>query len=210
MRRYAPTASAVAVNGGPLDTSGAVGGASPPPLRAHHGQRCESFGGWQSAQADLPGAQSLLADRQHLAGHGEGLAVVLDRVARWVVGWAMRPSLEQSLTLAAFPHACPRRTVAPGVRHHRDRGSQYPSGASQAALARAQRMGACAGRGTAGTMRLWSAAVPRCRRNSRRPGWPATPQPDGRYATLSRAVTIPSAVMRAWAIVARSRSNASG
>ena len=53
------------------------------------------------------------------------LAVVLDLASRKVIGWAMRHTLERSLTLDALAMAILRRRPAPGVLHHTDRGSQY-------------------------------------------------------------------------------------
>ena len=62
------------------------------------------------------------------------LAVVLDLFARMVVGWAMRPSLERELVLAALTDAVGRRRPAPGLLHHSDRGSQYASNDYQTLL----------------------------------------------------------------------------
>jgi putative transposase len=59
---------------------------------------------------------------------GEGwlyLAVVLDLFSRKVVGWAMRETLAQELTLAALRMAITSRRPGPGLLHHADRGSQY-------------------------------------------------------------------------------------
>lgn len=53
------------------------------------------------------------------------LAVLLDLGSRMVVGWAMRESLESSLSLDALRMALARRTVKPGLLHHSDRGVQY-------------------------------------------------------------------------------------
>lgn len=61
---------------------------------------------------------------------GEGwlyLAVLLDLGSRMVVGWAMRESLESSLSMEALRMALARRTVKPGLLHHSDRGVQYAS-----------------------------------------------------------------------------------
>ncbi len=90
-------------------------------------------------EADAPNTR-WLTDITYIAT-AEGwlyLAVVLDLFARRVVGWAMQPTLDHSLVLAAFTHACQRRQVAPGLLHHSDRGSQYTSSDYQAALVRAQ------------------------------------------------------------------------
>jgi putative transposase len=53
------------------------------------------------------------------------LAVVLDLFSRKVVGWAMRDTMAQELTLAALQMAITNRRPAPGLLHHADRGSQY-------------------------------------------------------------------------------------
>ena len=53
------------------------------------------------------------------------LAVLLDRASRRVVGWAMQPTLDQSLTHAALHMAVLHRRPLPGVLHHSDRGVQY-------------------------------------------------------------------------------------
>jgi putative transposase len=63
------------------------------------------------------------------------LAVVLDLASRRVVGWAVRPTLETELVLAALHLALGRRRVPPGLLHHSDRGRQYASVAYQQLLA---------------------------------------------------------------------------
>lgn len=63
------------------------------------------------------------------------LAVVLDLGSRRVVGWAMRASLEEALTLDALQMALAQRRPAAGVLHHSDRGSHYASTAYRALLA---------------------------------------------------------------------------
>ena len=73
---------------------------------------------------------------------GEGwlfLAVILDLASRRVVGWALRPRMDQALTLTALEMALTQRRVpARGGRlHHSDRGVQYTSAAYQTALTRA-------------------------------------------------------------------------
>ena len=74
---------------------------------------------------------------------GEGwlyLAVVLDLASRRVVGWALRTSLAQDLTLSALRMALVqrgrRRSNGPAL-HHSDRGVQYASGAYRDQLAAA-------------------------------------------------------------------------
>src|SRR6185503_7505749 len=63
------------------------------------------------------------------------LAVVLDLASRRVVGWAVRPTLESELVLAALHLALGRRRVRAGLLHHADRGRQYASTAYQQLLA---------------------------------------------------------------------------
>ena len=63
------------------------------------------------------------------------LAVVLDLATRQVIGWAMRHTLEQALTVDALTMPLERRRPAPGVLHHTDRGSQYAGHAYRDALA---------------------------------------------------------------------------
>jgi putative transposase len=62
------------------------------------------------------------------------LAVVLDLASRRVIGWAMRHTLEASLTRDALTMALAGRRPAPGVLHHTDRGSQYAAGDYRALL----------------------------------------------------------------------------
>ena len=64
------------------------------------------------------------------------LAVILDLASRRVVGWALRPRVDQSLTLAALDMALAHRR-ARGVLHHSDRGVQYASRVYQQRLAAA-------------------------------------------------------------------------
>lgn len=56
------------------------------------------------------------------------LAVVLDAWSRRVIGWALDRTLEDDLTIAALQMALRRRSPAPGLVHHSDRGVQYASG----------------------------------------------------------------------------------
>jgi transposase InsO family protein len=56
------------------------------------------------------------------------LAVVIDSFSRKVIGWALDRHMEDALTLTALRMAIGSRTVAPGLVHHSDRGSQYASG----------------------------------------------------------------------------------
>jgi len=55
------------------------------------------------------------------------LAVVLDAFSRRVIGWALDRSIEDDLAIAALQMAFRRRTPAPGLTHHSDRGVQYAS-----------------------------------------------------------------------------------
>ncbi len=66
----------------------------------------------------------------------EYLATVMDLYSRRIVGWAMQPTLERSLTLSALEMAISQRQPTLGLIHHSDRGSQYACGDYQAALRR--------------------------------------------------------------------------
>jgi len=55
------------------------------------------------------------------------LAVVLDAYSRRVIGWALDRTLEDDLAIAALRMALDRRSPAPGLVHHSDRGVQYAS-----------------------------------------------------------------------------------
>jgi putative transposase len=52
------------------------------------------------------------------------LAIVLDRATRRVVGWALRPRLDQALSLSALRMALTHQQPGGGL-HHSDRGLQY-------------------------------------------------------------------------------------
>ena len=56
------------------------------------------------------------------------LAVILDAFSRRVIGWALDRTLEDALTIEALRMALNRRSPAPGLVHHSDRGVQYASG----------------------------------------------------------------------------------
>jgi putative transposase len=56
------------------------------------------------------------------------LAVILDAYSRRVIGWALDRTLEDELTMGALRMALERRSPAPGLVHHSDRGVQYASG----------------------------------------------------------------------------------
>ena len=64
------------------------------------------------------------------------LAVLLDLASRSVVGWAMQPTLDQSLTHHALQMAVLRRRPSAGLLHHSDRGVQYAAINYQALLTR--------------------------------------------------------------------------
>ena len=55
------------------------------------------------------------------------LAVVLDVFSRMVIGYAIGPTLDARLPLAALDAAIEHRNPPPGCIHHSDRGSQYSS-----------------------------------------------------------------------------------
>lgn len=63
------------------------------------------------------------------------LAVLLDLGSRRVVGWALRPTLDRELVLAALHQALTTRRPSVGLLHHSDRGSQYACGEYRALLA---------------------------------------------------------------------------
>ena len=92
----------------------------------------------QFAPAQVPGVNRVWVSDITYVPTGEGwlyLAVVLDLASRRVVGWAMRPTLETPLALAALQMALTERRPAPGLLHHSDRGAQYVASAYQAQLA---------------------------------------------------------------------------
>jgi putative transposase len=62
------------------------------------------------------------------------LAVVIDRFARRVIGWATEDRLHRDLALAALRKALVMRRPAPGLIHHSDRASQYCSADDQTEL----------------------------------------------------------------------------
>jgi transposase InsO family protein len=63
------------------------------------------------------------------------LAVVMDLGTRQVVGWSVRPTMEQALVLHALRDALFERRPAPGLVHHSDRGVQYAADDYRALLA---------------------------------------------------------------------------
>lgn len=84
------------------------------------------------AVAAQPGLNCVWAADLTYLWTGEGwlfLAVVLDLASRRVVGWALRPRMDQALTLSALRMALSQRRIPPGSPrqrfHHSDRGGQY-------------------------------------------------------------------------------------
>lgn len=63
------------------------------------------------------------------------VAVLMDLYSRRIVGWAMEDQMTTTLTLRALEMALQQRSVAGGLLHHSDRGSQYGSLAYQQQLA---------------------------------------------------------------------------
>jgi len=64
----------------------------------------------------------------HLGSGFVYLAAILDAFSRRVIGWALGPTLEATLTIQALNMALAARPVAPGLIHHSDRGVQYACG----------------------------------------------------------------------------------
>jgi transposase InsO family protein len=69
------------------------------------------------------------------------LAVVLDVFSRKVIGYAIGPTLDARLPLAALDEAIESRRPPPGCIHHSDRGSQYSSRRYRERLAEAGLLG---------------------------------------------------------------------
>jgi putative transposase len=55
------------------------------------------------------------------------LAAVMDLFSRAIVGWALSAIIDRKLAMAALEDALTRRSPAPGLLHHSDRGCQYAS-----------------------------------------------------------------------------------
>jgi transposase InsO family protein len=70
-----------------------------------------------------------------LGGQWRYLAAVMDRHSRRVLGWALAPTRDLSLTMAALNRALLRRRPAPGLIFHSDRGAEYAAYAYRARLA---------------------------------------------------------------------------
>jgi transposase InsO family protein len=75
------------------------------------------------------------------------LATVLDLGSRRCVGWAMRDTIEDELTVSALRMARAARRPDPGLIHHSDRGSQYTSGAYRTELATHGMIASMSGKG---------------------------------------------------------------
>lgn len=69
------------------------------------------------------------------------LAVVLDVFSRKVIGYAIGPTLDARLPMAALDAAIDSRNPPPGCIHHSDRGSQYSSRRYRERLAEAGLLG---------------------------------------------------------------------
>ncbi len=69
------------------------------------------------------------------------LAVVMDVFSRKVIGYAIGPTLDARLPLAALDAAIESRNPPPGCVHHSDRGSQYSSRRYRERLAEAGLLG---------------------------------------------------------------------
>lgn len=94
----------------------------------------------QFAVADQPGLNRVWSADLTYLWTGEGwlfLAAIIDLASRRVVGWALRPRLDQEVTLSALRMAIAhRRLPTRGPRlHHSDRGLQYTTVAYQRLLA---------------------------------------------------------------------------
>jgi transposase InsO family protein len=62
------------------------------------------------------------------------LAMILDLYSRKVVGWAISLRIDTELCLTALDDAIKKRSPAPGLIHHSDRGVQYACDAYKARL----------------------------------------------------------------------------
>ncbi len=75
------------------------------------------------------------------------LATVLDLGSRRCVGWAMRDTIEDELTVSALRMARAARGPVRGLIHHSDRGSQYTSGDYRTELATHGMIASMSGKG---------------------------------------------------------------
>jgi putative transposase len=114
-------------------------------------RRRRRFKGTTRSDPDQPVAPNLL-DRQFTAaqpnqrwvsdttevlvatGGKRYLAAILDLYSRFCVGWALGPTNDRHLTIAALVRALTRRGPDPGLLHHSDRGGTYASHDYQAIL----------------------------------------------------------------------------
>ncbi|MFC7555546.1 IS3 family transposase [Pseudoroseomonas wenyumeiae] len=107
-----------------------------------------------------------LADITYIPA-GEGwlyLAVVLDLFSRKVVGWAMRNTMAQELTLAALRMVVSNRKPVRGLLHHADRGSQYAAHDYRRLLARHGMLCSMSRKRGFGTTPPWKASSAASRR----------------------------------------------
>lgn len=65
------------------------------------------------------------------------MAGLMDLYSRRIVGWAMQPSMDESLVLASWNMAVSHRQPPAHLLVHSDRGSQYAGGAFRTAVAKA-------------------------------------------------------------------------
>ena len=65
------------------------------------------------------------------------LAGLMDRYSRDIVGWAVEPTMTESLTLTVLTQAIRGRQPKAGLIHHSDRGGQYAGARYRATLRRA-------------------------------------------------------------------------
>ena len=89
----------------------------------------------QQFQASAPN-QKWASDITYIGTREGGLylAVVMDLYSRRIIGWALAPTQETTMVVAALHMAIGRRQPPRGTLHHSDRGSQYASDRYQAVL----------------------------------------------------------------------------
>lgn len=75
------------------------------------------------------------------------VAIILDAWSRLIVGYAIGPSIDARLTVAAPKAALARGEPPPGCIHHSDRGSQYAAEACRKQLQTGKRIGSMGRRG---------------------------------------------------------------
>ncbi len=78
--------------------------------------------------ADRPNQRWVGDTTELVTGNGKlFLAVILDLFSKYVVGWALSPSNDRFLTIAALEMAIRRRCPVADLLHHSDQGSTYAS-----------------------------------------------------------------------------------